>query len=218
MTTDLHEPAGPLPPGSGPETRVERWRLVALGVVVLVAVAALLYGLRRDDEPPAADAPADPELTALRVAADLDPCPAGLGPEVPDLELPCLGGGDPVDLRAAPPGRPTLVNIWASWCAPCVEEVPVLAAWRERAGDDVALVGVLYEDSQQSALTFAAEYGMHWPSVVDDLGQVKPPFGAGLPITVLLRADGSVAHVESGERRDVAQVEALVAEHLGVLP
>jgi len=216
MSTDLHEPTEPAPPGDADP--VDRWRLVALGLVAVVAVVALVVGLLTDGDPATVERREAPELAALRAAADLEPCPEGLGPQMPDLELPCLGGGDAVDLDAAPPGRPTLVNLWASWCAPCVDEVPVLAKWRERVGDDVGLVGVLYEDSAVSALTFAAEHGMTWPSVVDDLGQVKPPFGAGLPITVFLEADGTVAHVQSGELRDVAQLEALVAEHLGVRP
>lgn len=216
MSTAQREPTGP-PPAGVPEP-TDRWRLVALGLVAVVAVVALAVGLLRDEAPEPVEQRDDPELVALRAAADLEPCPEGLGPRFPDLELPCLGGGDAVDLDSAPPGRPTLVNLWASWCAPCVEEVPVLARWRERAGDDVGLVGVLYEDSSVSALSFAAEHDMRWPSVVDDLGQVKPPFGAGLPITVFVQADGTVAHVHSGELTDVAQVEALVAEHLGVRP
>jgi cytochrome c biogenesis protein CcmG/thiol:disulfide interchange protein DsbE len=200
-----------------------RGRLAALLGVLLLAVAALLVGVQRDADragpaDPAAVPQEDPaELAALRERADLEPCPPGLGRDVPDVVLPCLGGGAPVDLRAAPPGRPTLVNVWASWCAPCVEEVPDLAAFREKAGDRVGLVGVLTTDTQRSALTFAAELGMRWPSLVDDDGLVLRAFLPGPPVTLFVDAEGDVVHTRSGAFADLAEIEALVAEHLGVV-
>lgn len=197
-------------------------RQAALAAVVLLAVVALVVGLRRDGGPPPPESPgaqpaAPAELAALRSAADLEPCPAGLGPELPDLTLPCLGGGPAVRLRSEPPGRPTLVNVWASWCGPCVEEVPDLAAFAERAGERVGLVGVLTTDTQESALTFAESFGMRWPSVVDDDGVVLRAFPPGPPVTLFLDAGGAVVHRRGGAFADLAEIEALVAEHLGVV-
>ncbi|HWG94057.1 MAG TPA: TlpA disulfide reductase family protein [Mycobacteriales bacterium] len=206
-----------------------RARLAAAAAVVLLALAALLYGLRADAEQAAPAPDEDPtatidqtdarggELAGLQARAALDPCPPGLGPELPDLELACLGGGAPVDLRSAPPGRPTVVNLWASWCGPCREEVPALAEFREAAGDRVGVVGVLTTDTRRAALTFAEQFGMRWPSVVDDDGLVRRAFAGGVPVTLFLRADGSVAHVLRGPFADRAELEALVAEHLGVV-
>ncbi|MBW3648454.1 MAG: TlpA family protein disulfide reductase [Actinobacteria bacterium] len=184
-----------------------QWAALA-GAAVLVAGAFLV---RADPEP----AP-DPRLEQLRAAADLEPCPQGLGPELPDLVLPCLGGGEEVDLRSAPPGRPTLVNVWATWCPPCVEEVPDLAAFAEKAGDRVGLVGVLTQDPARNGLEFARQYDMHWPSVVDDSGEVFRAFRPGPPVTLFLDAQGRVVHKRSGKFTDVAEIEALVAEHLDV--
>ena len=195
-------------------------RLALVGVLVLLA-GAIALGARGDDAPatvPAVAAGPDAaELAALRSGAGMDDCPAGLGPELPDLTLPCLSGGADVELTAAGPGRPTLVNVWGSWCAPCVREVPLLAAFADRAGDRVELVGVLTQDSLDSALTFAAESGMRWPSVVDDDGTVMRTYSPGPPITLFLTADGELAHVERGEFTSVPEIEALVAEHLGVV-
>ena len=183
-----------------------------VGVGVLLAGA---FAFRSASEDPPAVRP-DGQVEQLRVAADLDPCPEGLGPELPDLVLPCLGGGPDVDLRSEPPGRPTLVNVWATWCPPCVEEVPDLVAFREKAGDRVGLVGVLTQDPAVNGLGFAREFGMQWPSVVDDQGEVFRQFRPGPPVTLFLDAQGRVVHKRSGKFADVAEIEALVAEHLGV--
>lgn len=202
--------------------RAQRRRLLALLAVLALLAGALALGVRDeagDDGrvPAVADGPDAAELADLRAAAALDDCPAALSPELPDLELPCLGGGDAVEVAASAPGTPTLVNVWGSWCPPCVREVPLLADFSARAGDRVALVGVLTQDSLRSALTFAAESGMRWPSVVDDEGAVMRAFSPAPPVTLFVAADGSVVHVQRGEFTDVAEIEALVAEHLGIM-
>ena len=189
--------------------RSQWWAL--LGIALLV-VAALL--VRQEDAPPAP--PPGPDLAALRTAAALEPCPRGLGPELPDLVLPCLGGGPDVTVRAEAPGRPTLVNVWASWCAPCADEAPELVAFHERAGDRVGLVGVLTSDVPSRGLAFSRDFGMRYPSVVDDDGVVLRAFSSGPPVTLFLDAGGRVVHQRSGAFRDLAELEGLVAEHLGV--
>jgi cytochrome c biogenesis protein CcmG/thiol:disulfide interchange protein DsbE len=156
------------------------------------------------------------ELAALREAADLAPCPAGLGPELPDLVLPCLGDGTEVALRSAPPGRPTLVNVWGTWCPPCVDEVPELVAFARRAGDRVAVVGVLTQDRERNGLEFARQFDVHYPNLVDGQGAVLRAFPPGPPVTLFLDPAGRVVHRKSGAFRDLAQLEAMVAEHLGV--
>lgn len=191
---------------------MRRSQWLALAGVVVLLVAALGVRVARDSAPD----PADARLAALRGSVDLAPCPEGLGPELPDLVLPCLGGGPDVDLTSAPPGRPTLVNVWATWCPPCVEEVPDLADFAERAGDRVGLVGVLTQDPAVNGLEFARQFDMGWPSVVDDDGQVLRAFRPGPPVTLFLDAQGRVVHRKSGKFADVAELEALVAEHLGV--
>jgi len=184
---------------------------------VLGAVALLLAGSVVLRERPA-DAPArtSPDLSALRTAAALAPCPAGLGPELPDLVLPCLGGGPDVDLRSAAPGRPLLVNVWASWCAPCAEEVPDLVAFAAKAGDRVGVVGVLNTDTAERGLAFSRDFGIRYPSIVDDDGAVLRAFPPGPPVTLFLDAQGRVVATESGAFGDLAELEALVARHLGV--
>ncbi len=188
--------------------RSQWWAL--LGIGLLLAAAVLLR------EEPAPAAPPAPDVSALRTAAALEPCPAGLGPALPDVVLPCLGGGPDVDLRAEAPGRPTLVNVWASWCAPCAEEAPDLVAFHERAAGRVGVVGVLNVDVVSRGLAFSRDFGMRYPSVVDDDGEVLRAFPPGPPVTLFLDAEGRVVHTRSGAFRDLAEIEGLVAQHLGV--
>ena len=119
-------------------------------------------------------------------------------------------------MRSAAPGRPTLVNVWASWCAPCADEAPELVAFAEKAGDRVGLVGVLTNDDPARGLAFSQDFGIRYPSVVDADAEVLRAYAAGPPVTLFLDADGEVVHVERGAFADLAELEALVAEHLGV--
>ena len=93
---------------------MRRAQWAALAGAALLLGAAFLVRDARDQPAPSGE----PALERLREAAALQSCPEGLGPELPALVLPCLGGGPAVDLRAAAPGRPTLVNVWATWCPP----------------------------------------------------------------------------------------------------
>ena len=185
-----------------------QWAALA-GVVLLLAGAFVLRESRPEPEGGA-------DLGRLRAAADLQPCPPGLGPELPDLVLPCLGGGPDVDLRATAPGRPTLVNVWATWCPPCVEEVPDLVAFADKADGRVGLVGVLTQDPASNGLEFARQFGVRYPSVVDEQGEVFRAFRPGPPVTLFLDAQGRVVHKRSGKFDDLQEIEALVSEHLGV--
>jgi len=189
--------------------RRAQWAALA-GVAVLLAGAFVVRGQ-------ASEQPDAPDLAPLRTTAALSPCPPGLGPELPDLVLPCLGGGPDVDLRGAAPGRPTLVNVWATWCPPCVDEVPDLVDFADQAGGRVGLVGVLTQDPERNGLEFARQFGMRYPSVVDDQGEVLRAFLPGPPVTLFLDAQGRVVHRRSGMFKDAAEIEALVAEHLGVV-
>lgn len=158
----------------------------------------------------------EPDLRPLQAAAGLAPCPTGLSPELPDLRLACLGGGPAVSLTGPGPGRPMLVNIWATWCGPCVREVPVLVGFAAKAGPKVAVVGVDTEDKPSDALVFARQYAMRYPSVIDADGRVLRRYGGGPPITLLVDAGGRVVFTHRGELTSLAQLEGLVSRHLGV--
>jgi thiol-disulfide isomerase/thioredoxin len=177
-------------------------------VAVLLAAVAL-SACDSNDAPPAVD------LAPLRAEAALSPCPTTVG-EVPDLTLPCLGGGPDVRLRGTGTGVPTLVNVYGSWCGPCQREMPVLADFARRAGAKVALLGIDTQDEQRLALLFARDVGQHWPAVVDDDGTFMRRYSSGPPVTLFVDGKGRVAFVHRGPFTSVGQVVTAVRTHLGV--
>ncbi len=192
--------------------RRSQWAALA-GVVVLL-VTAFAVGQRGDGERAPDDA--DAQLAQLRASASLLPCPAGgLGPDLPEVSLPCLAGGPAAPLRGAV-GGPTLVNVWGTWCAPCVDEVPDLVAFARKAEGRVAVLGVLTQDTERNGLAFADQFDMHYPQLIDDDKVVLSRYGAGAPLTLFLDSRGTVVHVESGAMDSLSEIEQLVATHLGV--
>lgn len=200
--------------------------VVAAALVVLVPVAGCGAGseselggravderlFRGPDTPPPA-----------RPAVDVEPCPeaAAAAPaagELPDLLLDCVADdGRPVRLRAAVAGTPTVVALWASWCAPCREELPAFQALHADGGDRVRLLGVLTKDPSDAWASTLNETGVRFPSLRDDRGELLSSQRAvGLPLTLFVRADGTVAHRYVGPPLNRAALDDLVAEHLGV--
>ena len=114
-------------------------------------------------------------------------------------------------------GRPAVINFWGSYCAPCVAEHAVLARAAERHGDEVVIVGVLYQDEPADALDFLARYGdFGWPNLVDDGGRLAIEFGViGVPETYFVDGEGIVRHREIGPVTDAviaAELDPLVEE------
>lgn len=115
------------------------------------------------------------------------------GERLADLSLPCLTGGPAVNLSQLA-GRPVLVNLWATWCGPCREEMPILEdAYKQYAGE-VSFVGVDTQDNPEAAAAFLREVGVTYPQLVDKDGQLLDHLGIpGLPVTVVLDDRGRVA-------------------------
>jgi cytochrome c biogenesis protein CcmG, thiol:disulfide interchange protein DsbE len=189
-------------------------RMGFLAVGALLPV--VLTGCTADESSP--DAAAPPSVTD--VATDLPPCPeqgagSAVGSSVPGLALDCLGGGS-LDLGLAA-GTPTVLNLWASWCGPCRTELPFVEQLADVAGDRLRVIGVSSQDGVPQATSFAADAGLTFPSAFDADGELAAGLGlTGLPHSVFLAADGSLAHVEVGAVESFDELRALVGEHLGV--
>jgi cytochrome c biogenesis protein CcmG/thiol:disulfide interchange protein DsbE len=133
-----------------------------------------------------------------------------VGTVAPDFALVDLEG-DPVslaDLR----GRPVIVNFWASWCAPCVEEFPLLRdAAEAHAADGLALVGIVYQDRSEAARGFMARFDAGWPAAMDPGGVVAAEYGIyGPPETFFIDRSGVIASRQIG-RLSAADLERKLA-------
>lgn len=138
------------------------------------------------------------------------------GKPAPDFKLTTYdGAGVRLDeLR----GRPVVLNFWASWCPPCREEAPALqrVAAAEAEAGRAAFVGVDIQDRAVVARRFLAEYAVTYPNGPDP-ADVEASYGAaGIPFTVFIAPDGTVARTWVGpldEQRLVALIDE-IAEHV----
>jgi cytochrome c biogenesis protein CcmG/thiol:disulfide interchange protein DsbE len=177
------EPPRPLgdeeaPPPSGSRTR---------GMVVAGVVLALVLGVA---------------WVAVSVMGSGDLGQDPFGRAAPDFSLPKLRGEGNIALSDYA-GSPVVLNFWASWCGPCKDEAPILAAtekaWRDQG---VVFLGVDTTDNREDAKAFEETFGIEYDSVFDVNGELSVSYGVlGYPETFFIDADGVIR-----------------AKHVGVLP
>jgi cytochrome c biogenesis protein CcmG, thiol:disulfide interchange protein DsbE len=89
-------------------------------------------------------------------------------------------------------GKPVVVNIWASWCGPCVAEAPELARVSRAMKGKVQFVGVDILDQRAPARRFIQRYGWIYPSLFDPTGSIRDGLGLlGQPDTIVYDAQGN---------------------------
>ena len=170
---------------------------------------------------PASVIPSGPASPDVIAAARLVDCPATdasvpVRPNgLPDVTLPCLGTGPAVRL-AGLRGTPTVLNLWASWCEPCRDELPLLAGLAE-SKSGVRVVGITVQNKPDQALSLLTDSGVHYASARDDDAATKAALHwSGLPMTMFVDAQGVVTYVERAPIVSGDQLRSLVALHLGV--
>ena len=123
------------------------------------------------------------------------------GEPAPDIRLPTLAGGE-ISL-AALRGRPVLVNFWASWCAPCREEMPlIVAAYEAHRGAGLEVLAVNLRDQEERGRDverFAAQFQLPFPVLLDRRGRIRQRYEfAAVPTSVFIDAGGTVRVVHAG--------------------
>lgn len=112
-------------------------------------------------------------------------------------------------------GHLVLLNFWASWCAPCREEMPLFSTWqRKLGGRGLQVIGVSMDDDVREVQKFLAAYPVTYPIVMGD-AKFAEHFGGvlGLPLSYLIDARGRVIARYQGEV-DLRQLEGKVKELL----
>ena len=154
-------------------------------LATLLVPACAGAGADGPSEPAAGRTPASNVATAALLPTSVDALPA--------LDLAGFR-----ELLGQVRGTPLVVNVWASWCGPCQEEAPRMAA--AAAGNPgVQFLGVDILYTRSDARGFLAEHGWTFPSVFDATGAIRDGLGLlGQPVTLFYAADGSLASTYTG--------------------
>lgn len=179
--------------------------------IVLVAVAADVLGaaagLWLNGPGPLLRTEAGQRVLQGVVAAGAPTPPADLavaerGQPMPAITLPALDG-KPLALPAAFAGRPILINLWASWCGPCIKEMPELNRYAAaQAANGTQVVGIAL-DHADDVRAFLQRVPVGYPILIDQAGprdagvQLGNPKGV-LPYTALIGADGRLLKQKIG--------------------
>jgi len=166
--------------------------------LLFACLAALaLAACQRDDAPPATDKPPAADTTpALPEPATPQPAPEEdkiAEPEIPTLRLAAIDGRE-YDL-AARRGQWVVVNFWATWCKPCIKEMPELSAL-DAMREHVEVIGLAYDDTTPEAIrAFLQKHPVVYPIAIVDVYDPPKDFATprGLPMTYLIAPDGRVA-------------------------
>lgn len=167
---------------SMPETPIARSRLwlVLIPVIVFAALAALFWkGLSG-------------EPSKIPSALINKPVPAFTLAAVPGLGVPGLASSDLTG------GKVTVVNVWASWCAPCRVEHPLLTELAKR--NDITLAGINYKDEPENAVRFLRTLGQPFAAVgMDRDGRAAVDWGVyGVPETFVVDGEGRIRYKHIG--------------------
>jgi thiol-disulfide isomerase/thioredoxin len=134
-------------------------------------------------------------------------------------DLPLQGLNVPATKVSAYRGKPLVINVWASWCAPCRAEMGSLDRLAGRYGRQLAVIGISTDDHPQNAYTFLERSGTGFANFIDSKPwPLEHMLGANrLPLTVLVGPDGKVLGKHYGAREwdSPAQVE-LIARTFGL--
>jgi DsbE subfamily thiol:disulfide oxidoreductase len=145
------------------------------------------------------------EPTAVGVLTENKPFPHLLGTTVAGAKF------DTSSLA----GKPFVLNVWATWCAPCAREQPALVKLQALYGDRVGFLGIDYRDDDSAAKAWVQQFGVHYPSLSDPSGKYAADLGFPfLPDTYVVDTKGSIRYVIFGETNQ-QQLSGLLDSLLG---
>ena len=135
-----------------------------------------------------------------------------------ELKLSCLDGSSAINYHSIK--GPMIVNVWASWCTGCKEEMPYfvdLYANPIFKSGEIKLLGIdVDEKNADSGPNFIKSHGMSWPHLEDTDSRSKLVFGPGVPVTYFLDKSGEVIHKHIGAYRSKSQLYEVVEKYFEV--
>lgn len=126
----------------------------------------------------------------------LETGPVAKGKEIPPFKLPLLEGGS-IDSASLRGDEPVILNFWATWCGPCVKEIPELKELHR--GDGARVVTIALDDGGKSIVQpFVARHAIDYPVLLGDTGLFQRFGGTGIPYTLVLDGDLVVQRIYRG--------------------
>ena len=96
-------------------------------------------------------------------------------------------------------GKPVIINFWATWCGPCVKEMPAFERLKDDFGDKIGIIAVNCGDDAETVKDFVEENGYTFPVVLDEEYSISMMYPTNsIPYTVVLDAEGKVTHISTG--------------------
>lgn len=134
-----------------------------------------------------------------------------IGTEAPEIMLTTVDGKAfrLSELR----GRPVILNFWATWCTPCVEEVATLQACSTRYSQEIVIVGINADEPRNDVLDFIDEHALTFTMLLDPDSRIQNLYEIrGFPTTFIIDREGIIRAVHIGYLSDV-----LLADYLGMV-
>ena len=148
-------------------------------------------------EPPlASDEPTAP-VSEVPGPAEAQPGPIEVGLAAPDFTATLVDGGS--FTLSEQQGKVVLLNFWATWCGPCVREMPAFTRLVDAYGDRLALLAVNSGEDEQTVKDFLNENGYTFPAAADPdwaVGLLYPT--DSIPYTIIIAPDGTIASIQLG--------------------
>lgn len=195
--------------------------LLTAGLSAAAVLGYLTYRVLSPSQPPVAPEPA---AVIVDIARDSEESAAPKTAEtLPDFSLGNLAG-ESQSIRSWP-GKPLLINFWATWCAPCLREIPMLKEL-QAARPDLQIVGIAI-DKRDPVVEFAGKMQFNYAILIGQSEAWAAAAALGvniyaLPFTIFTAGDGSILGVHTGElhaehlERFRAVVDDLAAERINV--
>jgi thiol-disulfide isomerase/thioredoxin len=164
------------------------WRRLLLGVLLTTTMTIAACGGGDGDD--------DGNTSTPTTSAA--PGVARVGEPVPDVSWFTFDGANAS--IADYEGRPLVINFWASWCPPCITEMPAFEEVHQALGDEVAFLGIDVQETAAEGLAFLDTVEVTWDLGRDPDGDMVTKLGGvGMPTTVLIDAEGIVQYIHTGE-------------------
>ena len=199
--------------------------IIIIGALLGAALGSIIFWPKRV-QPAVGDTPIVATMDMVAIATN----PASLTPVsntrpalpiAPDFELPDLIDPQRNHRLTDFAGQPVIINLWASWCAPCLAEMPALeAAYQEHRQDGLIILGINQTklDTVDAALEMLATLDITFPNLRDDAGLTEQIFRVrGLPLSLFITAEGKIAYRQIGQMSE-AQIQVYVGRLMNGRP